>query len=381
MSTKIKILQVCNTDFYLKNFLTPLILALRDRGYTVECLTEGTGWIGHLVDKGIRIHDFHFPPRASPWQFFLAVQRMKSIIKDSGFHIVNGHNRNSSIVSRIASKMAGIPINLYTANGFYYHDNQSALVNKFSEVFEGAMAKFTTYTLSQSDEDTIRMISKGWIQPDRIRTIGNGVDAQRFSSRPKSRVSVSSGKFCVCASGRLVSGKGFEDILRAISITKNRENIELVLIGGNIVQDISPSLEGFTNLISSLGLKDQVRITGMVDNVEEYLNNSSLFVHSSYVEGMPRSLLEAMSIGLPCIATKIRGAREIIDDRRNGFIYEPHDFHELADVIDELFLNRDLGRSVGRNARDTVLEKFQEKDYVQRQVQAMEDLLREKGFL
>jgi len=243
------------------------------------------------------------------------------------------------------------------------------------------MAKFTTYTLSQSEEDTIRMIGNGWIQPDRIRTIGNGVDAQRFSPRPKASVSLSSEKLRVCASGRLVSGKGFEDILRAISITKNRENIELVFIGGNIVQDISPSLEELTGLISSLGLKDQVRIIGMVDNVEEYLNNSDLFIHSSYVEGMPRSLLEAMSIGLPCIATRIRGAREIIDDRTNGFIYESHNFHELADVIDELFLDKNLRRSVGKNARDTVLEKFQEKDYVQRQVQAMEDLLKEKGFL
>ena len=54
---------------------------------------------------------------------------------------------------------------------------------------------------------------------------------------------------------------------------------------------------------------------------------------------------------------------------------------ELAGVIDELFLNKDLRVGIGRNARKIVLERFQEKDYVQRQVQAMEDLLREKGFI
>ena len=119
----------------------------------------------------------------------------------------------------------------------------------------------------------------------------------------------------------------------------------------------------------------------MIDNVEEYLNDSDLFIHPSYVEGMPRSLLEAMSVGLPCIATRIRGAREIIEDRNNGFIYSPHDFRGLANVIDELFSNEDLRRNVGEKARDTVLEKFQEKDYLKRQVVAMEDLLREKAFI
>ena len=381
MSTKIKILQVCNTDFYLKKVLSPLILALRDRGYVVDCIAEGTGCIGHLVDQGIRVHNFHFPAKASPWQFLVAIRQMKSVLKEAEYHIVNGHNRNSSIVTRVAAAMAGVPINLYTANGFYYHDNQSAVANKLSEVLEGALAKITTYTLSQSDEDTIRMIAGKWIAQDRIRTIGNGIDAQRFSPNPKVNASPGPGILRVCASGRLVSGKGFEDILRAISVTKNRENIELVFIGGNIAQDIARSYEQFTSLIASLGLKDQVRITGMIDNVEEYLNGCDLFILSSYVEGMPRSLLEAMSVGLPCIATRIRGAREIIDDRENGFLYEPHNFHELAGVIDELFLDKELRQSVGINARNTVLERFQEKDYVQRQVKVMEDLLREKGFI
>jgi glycosyltransferase involved in cell wall biosynthesis len=378
---EIKILQVCNTDFYLMKFLTPLVVALHDKGYTVECLTEGTSVSQHLVDRGIRVHNFHFPPKASPWQFLEAIQRMKNVLGRADFHIVNGHNRNSSIVTRIASAMAGIPINLYTAHGFYYHDNQSAMSNKLAEVFEGILAKITTYTLSQSDEDTIRMTGRGWISPDRIRTIGNGIDAERFSPVTETRTAEGTGKLRVCASGRLVSGKGFEDILRAISIARNRENIEFVFIGGNIVQDISPSLDEFADLVLSLGLEGQVRITGMVDNVEEYLGGSDLFIHPSYVEGMPRSLLEAMSVGLPCIATRIRGAREIIENGGNGFIYEPHDFHALADLIDALFADRVLRERVGAAARGTILKRYQEKDYVQRQVQAMEDVLREKGFL
>jgi glycosyltransferase involved in cell wall biosynthesis len=369
---------VCNTDFYLKKFLTPLILALEERGYKVECLTEGRKSIQHLQELGIRVHSFHFPPKASLWQFMLAIKQMGKVLQEGDYHIVNGHNRNSSIVTRVASALVGVPINLYTAHGFYYHDNQSAVVNKLTEIFEGLLAKITTYTLSQSDEDTIRMIQKRWIRPDQIRTIGNGIDADRFTPKGDDR---QSSKFRISASGRMVAGKGFEDILRALSQATHRENMELLFIGGNIPQDLAPSADAFSSLISSLGLEKQVKTTGMIENVEDYLNEADVFIHPSYVEGMPRSLLEAMSVGLPCVATRIRGAREIITDGVNGFLYEAHDYDQLADLIDKLYEDELLREKIGKIARETVLDRFQEAEYIERQVQAMEDLLRMKGFI
>jgi len=351
----IKILQVCNTDFYLKKFLTPLVEALITKGYDVECLTEGSQHTDHLLAQGVTVHNFYFPSKPSPFEFIRAIHRMTKLLVSAEYHLVSSHNRNSSIVARIAAFRANVPINLYTAHGFYFQDHQSPITKKLVEIFEGILAKITTFTLSQSNEDVIHMTGKKWIDPSQILFIGNGIDADRFSpqtsSIPKTR------EIRICASGRLVTGKGFEDILRAIAVSTHRDNIEFLFIGGNIEQDISSSADEFSLLIERLGLQDHVTITGMIDNVEDYLNSSDLFIHPSYAEGMPRSLLEAMSTGLACIATRIRGAREIIDHEKNGL------------------------HSLGLNARQTILEQYQEEDYIDRQVQAIEELLHQKGFI
>ena len=355
------------------------MVALGERGFQVECLTEGSFAVTDMIDSGIKVHQLHFPSKASPIEFCIAIAKLRKLLLANDFHLVNCHNRNSSIIARIACWFAGVPINLYTAHGFYFQDHQSPLAHKLAEIFEGMLSKISTYILSQSDEDTIRMTTKGWIADDKIRTIGNGIDAQRFS--PNRKTPDSSGHLTVCAMGRLVAGKGFEDILRAIAASRHQESIEFLFIGGNIAQDISPSSTEFNQLIRSLGLEEQVRVTGMIDNVEDFLNSAEIFVHPSYAEGMPRSLLEAMSTGLPCIATRIRGAREIIEPGVNGLIFEPHDWKELAAAIDQLFEDKALRQTLGANARKTVLDGFQEKDYVERQVEAIEDLLRMQGLI
>ena len=189
------------------------------------------------------------------------------------------------------------------------------------------------------------MVSKGWISPDKIKTIGNGIDTERFARISNNDVLKRTRSVRICAMGRLVVGKGFEDILNAMAICQYRNQIELLFIGGNISQDISPAAQNFKHLTTDLGLSHQVQITGMIDNVEDYLNASDIFIHPSYAEGMPRSLLEAMSVGLPCIATRIRGAREILNSDINGIIYEPHDCKGLANAIDRLFEDAPLRKN------------------------------------
>ncbi len=371
---EVRILQVCNTDFYLSKFLLPLVLALKDSGYTVECLTEGTSATAEFAALGIKVHHFEFPRKGSPAQFVRAIRKMRLFLDVGGFHVVNGHNRNSSIVSRCAAALAGVPVNLYTAHGFYFQDNQSWVSYRLTEVFERMLAHITTHTLSQSDEDTRYVTRKGWIDPQRIQTIGNGVDTDRFNPEGPLPDGEKSAKFRICAVGRMVAGKGFEDILRALSRSQHRDCIEMVFIGGNIKQDIAPSAGAFQALIDTLGLGSQIHVTGMVDNVEAYLRSADLFIHPSYAEGMPRSLLEAMSTALPCIATRIRGAREIIDGD-NGLLYEPHDCVALAGLIDRLFEDEETRASMGRKARASVVGRFRQEDYLLRQVTAIDTLV------
>jgi hypothetical protein len=99
---KKKILQVCNTDFYLTRFLRPLLLALEAAGFEVHVATEGED-IPDCVRAACTVHQVTFPKKASPLAFRASVNALRALIRRERFHCVNGHNRNASIVARIAA--------------------------------------------------------------------------------------------------------------------------------------------------------------------------------------------------------------------------------------------------------------------------------------
>lgn len=378
-----RVLQVCNTDFYLSKFLTPLVLELAARGHAIECACEGRSINPRLVAAGIVMHDFWFPRRTSLVEFTTAIQRMRRLLRQGKYDCVDSHNRNASVVARIAAWLEDVPVNLYTAHGFYFHDGQPAWLRELTVLVEVALARITHFTLSQSAEDVDFVVRRGLIRRERILHIGNGIDVERFSMRfnrrlCEERLGVGRSAFRIMTTGRIVKGKGFEDLLQAYArFKKSVPSSQLIMIGGNIAQDVQPFQRHLETAIGALGLSSGVRITGIVENVEEYLSMADVFVLPSYREGLPRSLIEAMSMGLPCIATHIRGCREIITHGTTGFLYKPRDVDALVSLLMHCFENADERLAIAARARDMAARNFNEIDYVSRQVSAIERLLKE----
>ena len=376
-----RILQVCNTDFYLTKFLGPLVRALVQAGHEVECACEGSRVDPAVVGPGVTVHAFDFPRTNSPLAFAAAIERMRELIRVGRYDCVDSHNRNASIVARVAAWLEGTPVNLYTAHGFYYHDDQRPLTRWATIGLEAALARVTDYTLSQSGEDVRLMTSRGFILPHRIEQVGNGIDTDRFRpgrerAETERALGLSPGRFRVVTTGRLVKGKGFGDLLQAFGrLRLDAGEAELVIIGGNIEQDISPFQTAFLAQAKAAQLEGSLVVTGITDRVEHYLATADVFVLPSYREGMPRSLLEAMSMELPVIATDIRGCREVVADGKSGLLFPPHDVVRLADLLDRLYRSKDLRRSLGAQARRSVVESFDEAGYVARQVEAIHRLV------
>jgi glycosyltransferase involved in cell wall biosynthesis len=375
-----RILQVCNTDFYLNRFLAPLVLELAARGHEVECACEGGNVDARLLRAGIRIHHLPFPRASSPLAFWAAIRGMRDILCRGGYDCVDSHNRNASLVARIAAWLERVPLNLYTAHGFYFHDGQSALIRELTVWLEAFLAQITHFTFSQSAEDIDLVVRRGLIAKNRIVHIGNGIDTNRFAPRfnrnaLEREFGLKPFAYRIATTGRIVKGKGFEDLLHAFArLRSNQAEAELLIIGGNIAQDVEPFQVQFRNHVTALGVQDCVRITGMVDQVPEYLATADVFVLPSYREGMPRSLIEAMAMELPCIATDIRGSREIISDGHDGLMFRPGDVHGLVQLL-ERCVDPSLRATLGRRAREKATRQYSEVSYVERQVTHIEALL------
>jgi len=364
------ILQVCNTDFYLTKYLSPLILALVHEGHHVECICDGNN-VPNFGD-GVIVHEITFPKDPSPLQFLHSISKMRKIIRKNNYTCVNSHTRNASIVARVAAWQEKVPVNLYTVHGAYFHGDQSKLERFASTMLEHLLAKITDFTLSQSNEDTLRLIKRAGIKPELIKTIGNGIDTSRFKPNDQR-----DNFFRVGTMGRLVKGKGFMDLINAFAqLHEKHADSQLLLIGGNIKNDIVAFQQHILARIKELKLEDAVVVTGLVENVEDYLATCDVFVLPSYREGMPRALLEAMSMGIPAIATNIRGCREIVVEGENGYLYTPHDVKTLTELLNQVYEQEAKERKYfAENARSHIVNYFDEKDYINKQLYYINNLL------
>jgi glycosyltransferase involved in cell wall biosynthesis len=203
--------------------------------------------------------------------------------------------------------------------------------------------------------DTIQCISRftyeklvvaGYPQ-ERLLMIPNAVDLVRFdksSQQKNDDVNVSD----VAYVGRLRAVKGIQVLVEAWSLMA--PDHKLAIAGDGSLR------EELTNRIAELGLEQQVRVCGEIDNVPELLRQTRVYVQPSYQEGMPNSVLEAMAAGLPIVATRVSGNVDLVHDGENGFLVPPGDKDALAQAIRRLLEDPELASRMGERSRQLAAE-------------------------
>lgn len=148
--------------------------------------------------------------------------------------------------------------------------------------------------------------------------------------------------------GRLEAQKNHEMLIRAFGETlKNDEHDYALRIYGE-----GSRREFLQSLIDELDLKERVFLEGQVDNVIEKLNDAKIFVLSSHYEGMPNALIEAMAMGLPCVATDCPcgGPRTLIKNGENGILVKNEDRKVMGEALIKLMKNEEERRRLGKSA-------------------------------
>jgi glycosyltransferase involved in cell wall biosynthesis len=152
-----------------------------------------------------------------------------------------------------------------------------------------------------------------WAPADRIRLVQNGIDTERFHPLPETGVAGEPGP--IVSIGRLVPQKNHELFLRAAAeLAREFPRQRFIIVGDG------PLRADLERQATELKIADRVTFTGERRDVDVLLRDASLFWLTSRWEGMPNVVLEALSSGVPAIATDISGTRELIGDGREGFI-------------------------------------------------------------
>lgn len=154
-------------------------------------------------------------------------------------------------------------------------------------------------------------------------------------------------KKVIVSAGRLTKTKNYSMLINAFSTLQEKgKDYKLIIYGEG------PERSNLENQIRTLGLTDRVYLPGRKDNVEDYIKECKIFVLSSMSEGMPNALIEAMSLGLACIATDCPtgGCRSLITTNVNGILIPVENTDELADSMERLIDNEDLAIKLGIEA-------------------------------
>ena len=162
-------------------------------------------------------------------------------------------------------------------------------------------------------------------------------------------------RFEVLFVGRLVTAKGLQILLAAVHrLVREGRRIRLRLVGDG------PERPGLERRIAELSLELNVELMGSLnqDRLRQLYRESDLFVLTSFAEGVPVVLMEAMAMEIPCVATWITGVPELIRHGIDGWLVAPGDFEEAADAIAHLMDDPVLRRRLGSSARERILEKY-----------------------
>lgn len=379
-----KILQLCAVDISVEHLLKPLILALASEGHIVHIACSDTGKIKELREQGLHVIEVPIERKIKPWSNFKTVLRLVSLMKKEKYDLVHVHTPVAAVLGRIAAKLAGIKTVIYTAHGYYFHEGMHFIQYSFFYWLEKIFARqFTEWLLLQSKEDYDLSISRAFKSTSNIIHIGNGVDiTTKFNpdrinlkriEELKQQLFIRKEDVVITFIGRFVKEKGIFDLIDSFQLLREKHNhVKLLMIGG--ISNSERDLESNIALEKRLLENPSIINVGYRKDIPELLAISDIFVLPSYREGLPRSIIEAMAMGKPVIASNIRGCREEVQHGVNGFLFEKGNHIELYEKLNDLVENEGKRKLFGKNSRELAIKEFNENVILKKQCDLINQL-------
>ena len=372
---RFKIAHVATLDMSVRFLLLNQLLRLKAQGYDVHAVCGPGEWISEIESYGITVHTVKMHRAVSPFHDSLALWKLFECLKREEFDLVNTHTPKAGILGPIAAKLAGVPIIIHTVHGFLFHDNVP-IPKRF--IFMGAeklTATFADYLFSQSSEDIEQAIKHKICLPENIFYIGNGIDVTRFNphnisispQKKREEVGIKADELVVGIVARLVYEKGYLELFQAaVELTRKFDNVKFLVVG-----PVESERKDAVNLdvLEELGIDEKVIFLGMRKDVSELYSIMDIFVLPSWREGIPRALMEAMAMGVPVVATNIRGCREVVKNGETGLLVPVRNHQALAEAIAILLQDKQKRIEMGKAGRKYILANFTEDIVYQRIIQ------------
>jgi glycosyltransferase involved in cell wall biosynthesis len=359
------LVHVTTTDISLEWLLGPQLEAFAHHGYEVVGVSAPGPFVGALARRGIRHVALHHATRSfALGEDARAMRELVNVFRSLRPTIVHTHNPKPGVYGRIAARLAGVPIVVNTVHGLYAQPDDRWSKRAAVYTAERVAAVCSNAELVQNVEDlgTLRRLG---VPSRRLVLLGNGIDLQRFDPATVSAAerecarkelgALGGDDVVVGSVGRLVREKGFVELFEAAGRVRDRTpTSRFAVIGG----EEPNKADGLGADDLGRARKAGVRLLGERDDVVRLYAGMDVVVLPSHREGFPRVPMEAAAMGIPVVATNIRGCRQVVDDGETGSLVPVGDVDALAAAIDRLASDAALRHRLGAAGRTKARAEF-----------------------
>jgi glycosyltransferase involved in cell wall biosynthesis len=375
------VLHLTTVDMSLTLLLLPQLLAFQEAGYEVIGVSSPGPYVPGLEARGIRHVALERSTRAADLRADLATAReFARLCRRLRPDIVHTHNPKPGVYGRIGARLARVPVVVNTVHGLYAQPDDPLAKRAVVYGLERVASTCSQAELLQNPED-LPVLRRLRIPERKLHVLGNGVDLARFDpathadarAQVRRELGIGDDEVAVGLVGRLVREKGYHEVFAAARRVRAEHPQVRFVVAGPIDLDKADAItqDELDRATADAG----VTFLGMRDDVHRLYAAMDLYVLASHREGFPRSAMEAAAMGLPVVATDIRGCRQVVDHRVNGLLVPVRDPDALGAAIGELVGDASRRTAMGEAARAKAVAAFDDRRQIDLTLEVYDRLL------
>lgn len=295
----------------------------------------------------------------NPWNDWWSYRCLRETIRKDRPDIVHTHSSKAGILGRRAAWFEGVRGVVHTIHGLPFHEYQSAFAHRFYRWCERRAARWCHRILCVGEVMKEKAVAAGLAEPEKFGVVYSGMEVERFlepvdRASARARLGLPQDAFVAGVVSRLAPLKGHEHLIRASA------GAHLLFVGDGELRSALEAQARAANV--------PITFTGLVapERIPETLAAMDVLVHTSYREGLPRAIPQAVIAGRPVVAFDCDGAREVVTPETG----------ELVRPGDEAALGAAVGRARGRSVPESARRAFADRFARERMVDALENAYR-----
>ncbi|MCU1351631.1 MAG: glycosyltransferase [Acidimicrobiales bacterium] len=381
------VVHVTTADISLELLLGAHLEAMVAAGYEVVGASGPGPYVAALERRGVRHVALRHATRSmAPLADARALVELTRLFRELRPAVVHTHNPKPGLYGRVAARLAGVPVVVNTVHGLYALPEDPASKRALVYGLERLASACSDAELLQNPED-VAVLRRWRVPAEKVAVLGNGIDLTRFTPDAVTEADAAAARIelggtgpddvVVGLVGRLVREKGYPEVFAAAGrLRADHPRVRIAVIGPDEPEKAGALTAAERAAAEAAG----VRFLGARDDVTRLYGAMDVHVLASHREGFPRAAMEAAAMGLPIVATDVRGCRQVVEDGVTGLLVPPRDPEALARAIATLVDDPGLRHRMGAAGAVKAAREFDERRCIDDTLATYRRLLRARGL-